>query len=34
MPYNGLQPGVSCEASGLRTIGKIKLLREKTVSGY
>jgi hypothetical protein len=25
---NGLQPGVSCDSSGLRTIGKINVFRE------
>jgi hypothetical protein len=29
--HNGLQPGFSCDANGLRTIGKIELLREKIV---
>jgi hypothetical protein len=28
---NGLQPGKVCEASELRPVGKIKLLREKNV---
>jgi hypothetical protein len=29
--YNGFQLGEVCEVSELRTIGKIKLLREKNV---
>jgi len=28
MLHNGLQPGVSGDSSGLRTIGKIKYFRE------
>jgi hypothetical protein len=28
LAYNGLQPGVSGDASGLRCIGKIKFFRE------